>query len=95
MSLILAWPIMGAGTGGGDRRVAMSLAVRVDVAATMVAGAKPEGRPHAPAGMCETVVPSLAACRSVSEHKCRSGRQAAQVLDAPKKLLCLLIAAEK
>ena len=43
LSLILAWPIMGAGTGGGDRRVAMSLAVRVDVAATMVAGAKPEG----------------------------------------------------
>lgn len=43
LSLILAWPIMGAGTGGGDRRVAMSLAVRVDVAATVVAVAKPEG----------------------------------------------------
>ncbi len=43
LSLFLAWPIMGAGTGGRDHHVAMSLAVQVDVAATEVAGAKPEG----------------------------------------------------
>ena len=43
LSLILAWPLLGAGTRGGDQRLAMSLAVRVDVAATMVAGARPEG----------------------------------------------------
>ncbi|GHD02150.1 hypothetical protein GCM10019060_37250 [Novosphingobium pokkalii] len=46
LSLIMAWPIMGAGHGGGGQRVAMSLAVRVDVAATMVAGAMPEGTFH-------------------------------------------------
>ena len=88
LSLILAWPVLGAGTRGGGQRVAMSLAVRVDVSATIVAGAKLEGRPHPPAGMCETGVPLLAACRSVSEQKCRSGGRAMQGLDVPKKLLC-------
>ena len=42
LSLILAWPALGAGTRGGGQRVAISLAVWVDVAATSVAVAKPD-----------------------------------------------------
>ena len=87
LALISAWPLAGAGSEGGDHRVAMSLAVQVDASATLIVGASPEGRPHASALTCETGVPSLAACRTVSEHKCRPGRRAAQGLDAPKKLL--------
>jgi len=87
-SLILTWPGSGAGTRVGDHRVAISLAVQVDASAAIAVGASSGGRPHAPATTCETGVPSLAACRPVSELKCRPGRGAAQVLDAPKKLLC-------
>ena len=87
LALISAWPLAGAGSEGGDHRVAMSLAVQVDASATLIVGASPEGRPHASALPCETGVPSLAACRTVSEHKCWPGRRAAQGLDAPKKLL--------
>ncbi len=79
---------MGAGARGGDHRAAMSLAVQVEASTAYVVAGSLEGRPHAPARMCETGVPSLAACRPVSEHKCRVGREAAQGLDAPKKLLC-------
>ena len=43
LSLILAWPISGAGLGGGGQRVAMSLAVQVEASATYVGGARLEG----------------------------------------------------
>jgi hypothetical protein len=87
LSFMLAWPVLGAGQSGEDQRVAMSLALHVDVSATTVVGAPLGGSPHAPAGKCETGVPSLAACRSVSELNCRTGRRAVQGVDALKKLL--------
>src|SRR5690606_18227930 len=59
LALISAWPLVGAGSEGGDHRVAMSLAVQVDASATLIVGASPEGRPHASALTCETGVPSL------------------------------------
>ena len=44
LALISAWPLAGAGSEGGDHRVAMSLAVQVDASATLIVGASPEGR---------------------------------------------------
>ena len=49
LALILAWPVMGAGSGGGDHRAAISLAVQVDASATWFVGASLEGR-HWPGG---------------------------------------------
>lgn len=43
LALISAWPVAGAGSEGGDHRVAMSLAVQVDASATLIVGASPEG----------------------------------------------------
>jgi hypothetical protein len=40
LSLILAWPVTGAGKGGGGHLGAISLAVRVDASATYVVGAR-------------------------------------------------------
>jgi hypothetical protein len=40
LSLILAWPVTGAGQGGGGHLGAMSLAVRVEASATIVVGAR-------------------------------------------------------
>jgi hypothetical protein len=39
LSFMLAWPVLGAGQSGEDQRVAMSLALHVDVSATTVVGA--------------------------------------------------------
>ena len=49
LALIFSWPITGAGTKGGDHRVAISLAMQVDASAKLIVGAKPEGR-HWPGG---------------------------------------------
>ena len=43
LSLSLAWPVLGAGQSGRDQRLAISLAVQVDVAATHVVGARQGG----------------------------------------------------
>ena len=40
LSLILAWPVSGAGKGGGGHLGAISLAVRVEASATLVVGAR-------------------------------------------------------
>ena len=47
--LILAWPVTGAGSRGGDYRGAIRLAVQVDASATLLVGASLEGR-HWPGG---------------------------------------------
>src|SRR5579872_7325239 len=71
-----------------DQRGADGIAWQVEASATLVVGQRPAGRPHAPAEMCEIGIPHDAACQTVSEHKSRPERSAAQGLDAPKKLLC-------
>ncbi len=45
LSLMLAWPLVGAGQGGGDQRRAFGLSLRVDVAVTNVADDQLEA-PH-------------------------------------------------
>ena len=43
LSLMLAWPLVGAGPGGGDQRRAFGLSLQVDVAVTKVADDQLEG----------------------------------------------------
>ena len=44
MSLLLAWPVMGASPGSGERLGAISLVLRVDVWATVVGDMRSGGR---------------------------------------------------
>ena len=43
LSLLLAWPVAGAGQGGGGSRGAFSLAWRVEGKATLVVEPRPRG----------------------------------------------------
>ena len=47
LTLLLAWPVMGAGARGGDHRAAMSLAVQVEASTAYVVAGSLEGRPLA------------------------------------------------
>ena len=85
--LVLAWPHWGAGDGPGGERVATGIAWHVEASANVFVGVRRDGRPHAPATMCEAGIPSSTARLTASELKSPPERSAAQWVDIAKKLL--------